>query len=303
MSPRAAPGTALGAQAAYSSSKHNKSLPVRSGSCGSNSSNGSSHGNGNGSSSSHSAGMSGPMPVMPLSNGKSNGSIAASSSSASAAAGTAEALAAASMVPAVPAVTNVCSDAPWDLKKAAEEDAKVLADQQERVEKLMAALEHSQTLARVRAAQAVCTGAAASEAAADSDAAAERVQPVLFGYQLPDTGADAWGGSSSSAAIESTPGGGCISQEPSNKLFVGNIGWWVTEEDLLDWFSRFGTVVHVKVRRVVVDFPGLYMVFAVRGQQEGGKALLEAVMEAAAWLKPSCTALHCSSAPARDAVA
>jgi RNA recognition motif-containing protein len=72
---------------------------------------------------------------------------------------------------------------------------------------------------------------------------------VLFGYQLPDTGADAWGGSSSSAALESTPGSGCISQEPSNKLFVGNIGWWVTEDDLLHWFSRFGTVMHVKVRR------------------------------------------------------
>ncbi|WIA17835.1 hypothetical protein OEZ85_009341 [Tetradesmus obliquus] len=75
-------------------------------------------------------------------------------------------------------------------------------------------------------------------------------------YRLPDSGDDTWGGSSGDAAAAAVaaaaaaavvPGGSCISQEPSNKLFVGNIGWWVTEEDLLHWFSRFGSVVNVKI--------------------------------------------------------
>ncbi len=33
----------------------------------------------------------------------------------------------------------------------------------------------------------------------------------------------------------------------SNKLFVGNIGWWVNEEDLLQWFGRFGRITGIKV--------------------------------------------------------
>jgi hypothetical protein len=229
----------VGAQAAAGPhSKHHKALPTRSGSSGSNSSNGS-NGHFNGST---------PLSSQPLghvSNGK-NGTAAASANSSS----TAAALAAASISAAVPPIANVCSDAPWDLKKAAEEDAKVLAAQQGRVEKLVTLLERSQTLAKVRAAQAAANPDASTsdDASSSSKSAAERAQPVLFGYQLPDTGADAWGGSSSSAALDSAPGSGCISQEPSNKLFVGNIGWWVTEDDLLHWFSRFGNVVHVKVR-------------------------------------------------------
>ncbi len=41
--------------------------------------------------------------------------------------------------------------------------------------------------------------------------------------------------------------------DSSNKLFVGNIGWWVTEEDLLYWFGKFGTVTNVKVSGLWVD--------------------------------------------------
>jgi hypothetical protein len=242
-SPRSANGATankLGAQAAASAhSKHHKALPTRSGSSGSNSSNGS-NGHLNGSA---------PLSSQPLGhvngkNGTTGAAVSANSSSS-----TAAALAAASISAAVPPIANVCSDAPWDLKKAAEEDAKVLAAQQGRVEKLVTLLERSQTLAKVRAAQAAANpdSDASGDAASNSKSAAERAQPVLFGYQLPDTGADAWGGSSSSAALDSAPGSGCISQEPSNKLFVGNIGWWVTEDDLLHWFSRFGNVVHVKV--------------------------------------------------------
>lgn len=241
MSPRAAGGAANGMAAPASAphNKHHKGLPARSGSCGSNSSNGS-----NG----YSTSASGPLSSVPLghvSNGRSSATAAAGSGGGSAAA----ALAAASVAASVPPIANVCSDSPWDLKKAAEEDAKVLAAQQGRVQRLVAALEKSETLAKVRAAQAAGGGADAassSDAADNSKGASERMQPVLFGYQLPDTGADAWGGSS--AAVENAPGSGCISQEPSNKLFVGNIGWWVTEDDLLHWFSRFGNVVHVKVR-------------------------------------------------------
>jgi hypothetical protein len=240
MSPRAAGGAAngLAAPASAPHNKHHKGLPARSGSCGSNSSNGS-----NG----HSGGASGPLSSVPLghvSNGRSSASASAGPGGSSAAA----ALAAASVAAAVPPIANVCSDSPWDLKKAAEEDAKVLAAQQGRVQRLVAALEKSQTLAKVRAAQAAAGGADATSSsdAAAADSKSDRAQPVLFGYQLPDTGADAWGGSS--AAVENAPGSGCISQEPSNKLFVGNIGWWVTEDDLLHWFSRFGNVVHVKVR-------------------------------------------------------
>jgi hypothetical protein len=236
MSPRTT-GSALSGQAAAGAhGRHQKALPARSGSCGSNSSNVS-----NG----HAASTSGPPSSVPLSHGRSSAAATASNGSSAAAA-----LAAASMASAVPPIANVCSDAPWDLKKAAEEDAKVLAAQHGRVHTLVAALEKSQTLANVRAAQAAACGDgdACSDAVADSKRASERAQPVLFGYQLPDTGADAWGGSSSSSALETAPGCGCISQEPSNKLFVGNIGWWVTEDDLLHWFSRFGKVVHVKVR-------------------------------------------------------
>lgn len=239
MSPRTAGGAVNGtAGGAPVHGKHHKGLPTRSGSCGSNSSNGS-----NG----HVNGSSGHLSSTPLSqlNGRTSTAAAGSGNGSAAAA----ALAAASKAAAMPPIANVCSDAPWDLKKAAEEDAKVLAAQQGRVQRLVAALEKSQTLAKVRAAQAAAGDAKASgDAAKEGQPGSERAQPVLFGYQLPDTGADAWGGSSSSAAIESTPGSGCISQEPSNKLFVGNIGWWVTEDDLLHWFSRFGNVVHVKVR-------------------------------------------------------
>jgi hypothetical protein len=238
-----APGHAgfgvMSPRAAGAHGRQQKALPTRSGSCGSNSSNGS-----NG----HAASTSGPLSSVPLghgSNGRSSAAATGFNGSSAAAA-----LAAASMASAVPPIANVCSDSPWDLKKAAEEDAKMLAAQQGRVQRLVAALEKSQTLAKVRAAQAAAggDGAACGNAAAASERASERTQPVLFGYQLPDTGADAWGGSSSSSALETAPGCGCISQEPSNKLFVGNIGWWVTEEDLLHWFSRFGKVVHVKVR-------------------------------------------------------
>jgi hypothetical protein len=145
----------------------------------------------------------------------------------------------------------VCSEAPWDLKKAADEDAKLMALQQAQVQKLAAVLERSKTLQRVHAAAAAAAEAAEASASAaslepgngDKPPAADGGQ-ALFGYQLPDSGDDTWGGSSVPATIA---GGSCISQEPSNKLFVGNIGWWVTEDDLLHWFSRFGTVVNVKI--------------------------------------------------------
>lgn len=239
-SPRAGnPAAAPSAGAAHA--KHQKGLPARSGSCGSSSSNGSTNGT------AHSASNSTTLPALPHTNGR---TTAAANSSSSA--GAAAALAAASMVAAPPPMANVCSDAPWDLKKAAEEDAKVLAAQEGRVQRLMSALERSQTLAKARAAHAATSAAAdAGGDAANDGNSLDRAQPVLFGYKLPDTGADAWGGSSSSAVLESAPGSGCISQEPSNKLFVGNIGWWVTEDDLLHWFSRFGSVVHVKVRACV----------------------------------------------------
>lgn len=35
--------------------------------------------------------------------------------------------------------------------------------------------------------------------------------------------------------------------EPSNKLFIGNIGHWVTEEELHHWFQKFGQVTMAKV--------------------------------------------------------
>eukprot|EP00878_Enallax_costatus_P022630 GHUV01024024.1.p1 GENE.GHUV01024024.1~~GHUV01024024.1.p1 ORF type:complete len:489 (+),score=205.05 GHUV01024024.1:149-1468(+) len=204
-------------------------------------------------------GMSKPKSVPPRSNSGNIGSahlgaqgpaglLNSSNAKAAAPAGqsaAAAAAAAASMVASLPPLSKVCSEAPWDLRKAAEEDAKTFALQQAQLQKLAAALEHSRTLQQVHAAAA--QAAEASTAAAggvDDTAAAADSAHSLFGYQLPDSGSDTWGGGSVPAAL---PGGSCISQEPSNKLFVGNIGWWVTEEDLLHWFSRFGTVVNVKV--------------------------------------------------------
>lgn len=190
-----------------------------------------------------------------LSSYGSSGTPSASNGKGSAAGQTAAAAvaaaAAASMVASLPPLSKVCSDAPWDLKKAADEDAKLMAQQQAQVQKLATVLEHSKTLQRVHAANAAAAQAAeASAAAAAENGTGDKSSPAdsaqaLFGYQLPDSGDDTWGGSSVPVAIA---GGSCISQEPSNKLFVGNIGWWVTEEDLLHWFSRFGTVVNVKVR-------------------------------------------------------
>lgn len=39
--------------------------------------------------------------------------------------------------------------------------------------------------------------------------------------------------------------------EPSNKLFIGNIGHWVTEEELHCWFQKFGQVTMAKVGGLV----------------------------------------------------
>lgn len=171
----------------------------------------------------------------------SNSSKAATPAGQSAAAAAA---AAASMVASLPPLSKVCSDVPWDLRKAAEEDAKTLTLQRSQLLRLAAALEHSRTLQQVhaaaaQAAEASKAGAGGAKGTADAADSAHS----LFGYQLPDSGTDTWGGGVPAAL----PGGSCISQDPSNKLFVGNIGWWVTEEDLLHWFSRFGTVVNVKV--------------------------------------------------------
>jgi hypothetical protein len=179
----------------------------------------------------------------------------------------AAAAAAATMLASLPPLSKVCSEAPWNLKKAADEDAKVMSAQQVQLSKLTAALERSRTLQAVHAAEdaaaeasAACAAAAAasrssSSAVADTAGASADNAAALFGYRLPDSGDDTWGGSSgdavaaaAAAAAAVVPGGSCISQEPSNKLFVGNIGWWVTEEDLLHWFSRFGSVINVKVR-------------------------------------------------------
>jgi hypothetical protein len=178
----------------------------------------------------------------------------------------AAAAAAATMLASLPPLSKVCSEAPWNLKKAADEDAKVMSAQQVQLSKLTAALERSRTLQAVHAAEdaaaeasAACAAAAAasrgsSSVAADTAGASADNAAALFGYRLPDSGDDTWGGSSgdgvaaAAAAAAVVPGGSCISQEPSNKLFVGNIGWWVTEEDLLHWFSRFGSVINVKVR-------------------------------------------------------
>jgi hypothetical protein len=206
-----------------------------------------------------------------------SGSISSSSSTAAggkAGAGAAvpavAAAAAATMLASLPPLSKVCSEAPWNLKKAADEDAKVMSAQQVQLQKLTAALEHSRTLQKVHAAEdaaaeasAACAAAAAagrggSSSAADTAGAADNAA-ALFSYRLPDSGDDTWGGSSGDAAAAAAavvPGGSCISQEPSNKLFVGNIGWWVTEEDLLHWFSRFGSVVNVKVGcRAVLQQP------------------------------------------------
>lgn len=175
-----------------------------------------------------------------------------SGSKGSSAAPAAAAVAAATMLASLPPISKVCSEAPWNLKKAADEDAKVMAAQQAQVHKLTVALEHSKTLQRVHAAETAAAEAAAAVAAAaarsNGDASCSGDgSAALFGYKLPDSGDDTWGGSSGGGEAAVVPGGNCISQEPSNKLFVGNIGWWVTEEDLLHWFSRFGTVINVKV--------------------------------------------------------
>jgi hypothetical protein len=212
------------------------------GSCSSSSSSGSTHG-GNG----YVNGSSKLGSVAGLSGG-----AAAAGSSSNEPVSAEAALAA--MVASLPPPPKVCSDAPWDLKKAAEEDAKVVAAQQQQVDKLLRALQRSKTLQRVEAASGA--GAAAADGSQAADIGSD--QQVLFGYKLPDAGADAWGGAAASAAVESAPGSGCISQDPSNKLFVGNIGWWVTEEDLLHWFSRFGAVVNVKVRRCGVVLVGCW---------------------------------------------
>eukprot|EP00882_Tetradesmus_deserticola_P002062 GHRQ01002210.1.p2 GENE.GHRQ01002210.1~~GHRQ01002210.1.p2 ORF type:complete len:272 (+),score=153.08 GHRQ01002210.1:116-817(+) len=163
------------------------------------------------------------------------------------------------MLASLPPLSKVCSEAPWNLKKAADGDAKVLSAQQAQLQKLTAALERSCTLQAVHAAEdaeaaasAACTAAAAASraGAADAPGASADNAAALFGYRLPDSGDDTWGSSGDAAAVAAAavvPGGSCISQEPSNKLFVGNIGWWVTEEDLLHWFSRFGSVVNVKI--------------------------------------------------------
>jgi hypothetical protein len=204
-------------------------------------------------------------------------SISSAGSKAGAgAAPAAAAAAAATMLASLPPLSKVCSEAPWNLKKAADEDAKVMSAQQKQLQKLTAVLERSRTLQEVHAAEdaaaeasAACAAAAAagrggSSGTADAAGAVASADnaAALFSYRLPDSGDDTWGGSSGDAAAVAAaaaaaaavvPGGSCISQEPSNKLFVGNIGWWVTEEDLLHWFSRFGSVVNVKVRLLLQD--------------------------------------------------
>lgn len=37
------------------------------------------------------------------------------------------------------------------------------------------------------------------------------------------------------------------SMMPSNRLFVGNLGWWVDEKELSDWFGKYGSIKSVKV--------------------------------------------------------
>jgi hypothetical protein len=192
-------------------------------------------------SSSSSSALSPAMPAVLVSSSNS------SKGSSAPAAAPAAAAAAASMVASLPPLSKVCSDVPWDLRKAVDDDAKVLAAQQQQLLQLMAVLEHSHTLQVVHAAEAAAEAASAASAqeGVAGKASADSAQ-ALFGYQLPDSGSDTWGGSSLPAS-GAVAGGNCISQEPSNKLFVGNIGWWVTEDDLLHWFSRFGSVINVKV--------------------------------------------------------
>jgi hypothetical protein len=233
-------GNANGNSHAHGKDASAKPLAARSGSVSSNASSNASSGNGQ----QHGKGSAGAAACAAAG----GAGAAASAAPAAAEAALAAASAAAAAQPPLP---KVCSDAPWDLKKAAEEDAKVLAAQRAQVDKLLAALQRSKTLKRAAQARAAAASPDAAKTGRDaSDAPAQPQQQVLFGYQLPDTGADAWSGSGTAppTTAAAAPGSGCISEEPSNKLFVGNIGWWVTEEALLAWFSRFGSVVNVKVR-------------------------------------------------------
>jgi hypothetical protein len=166
------------------------------------------------------------------------------------------------LLPVPAPVSQVCGDARWELKRNGSGDA---GDTPEAVagssvENLTTWLESRRTLVgerlreerrRARAAARAAIGAGAPGAGKPQSGAAG-VTPATFAYALPDAGDDTWGGSGGAAAAAATAAAAAAdaegSSEPSNKLFVGNIGWWVTEEDLLAWFSRFGTVTGVKVR-------------------------------------------------------
>ena len=166
----------------------------------------------------------------------------------------------ASMVVAPQPLSKVCSLKAWDLRRVAEEESQVAAEQQEQQVKLVAHLRQKRTLAEAEAAakqkqrkqqHQVCDAAAAAKGG-DGAVDESSEQGPGFAYSLPEAGVDTWGclgggGGPSPAAAVTAEGSSCISCEPSNKLFVGNIGWWVTEEDLQRWFSKFGRVTQVKV--------------------------------------------------------
>ncbi|GBF93606.1 hypothetical protein Rsub_06326 [Raphidocelis subcapitata] len=161
--------------------------------------------------------------------------------------------AAVQLLPVPAPVSRVCGDAKWELRRCAGD----AADPVTSLENLTAWLESRRTLAGERLRQerrrqrdelraAAAAAAAKGDAAADADATADAAS---FPYALPDAGDDTWGGGAAAGRPASSGGdpNGGGSCEPSNKLFVGNIGWWVTEEDLYSWFSRFGNVTGVKI--------------------------------------------------------
>jgi hypothetical protein len=170
------------------------------------------------------------------------------------------------LLPVPAPASKVCGDARWELKRSGSSGSGVSSGAggaggagpdaaAGSVENLKAWLESRRTLegerlreerraARAAARAAVGAGAPGGVAPGGSGAPDAGAPPAAFAYALPDAGDDTWGGAAAAAAAAADS----ASSEPSNKLFVGNIGWWVTEEDLYSWFSRFGTVTGVKVR-------------------------------------------------------
>jgi hypothetical protein len=143
-------------------------------------------------------------------------------------------------------LSQVSGHKPWDLKRLAVEEAANLQQHEALASQVAALLRQRRTLALLEAAAAE-QAQQQQQLREGQPEASEEAATVDFAYSLPDPGADTWGGGVAAVYEHS----GCISCEPSNKLFVGNIGWWVTEEDLQRWFSKFGTVTQVKVGRLL----------------------------------------------------